>query len=193
MGKPTIEQMEHFFRLMGAGRVTSHNFQGFLEGPDRFATQVQPLVRPQPVIEREFKLLLDYSKSPPDTLRATKCDYIYPWMLEHCPPWQGKGKVEVTAALIDMSGDWERDGSLAAIAEFGLVQAPNNCAIWTLSREHPDLQRKIWIVDPGTVWSDEDGGPCTACLGGDPGGRDADLDGIAGRWSRLSRVLALRK
>lgn len=149
--------------------------------------------RPKPTIEREFTLALDYSKSPADTLRATGCDYIYSWMLEHCPEWKGTGKMEVKAALIDMGADWHRDEALAAIGELGLLVAPDNCALWTLSKDHPDLQREIWVVDPGTVWTGESGGPCMAYLDGDPDDRNADLLGIAGRWARLSRVLALRK
>ena len=163
--------------------------------PDElFRVTINTLYMPKPTIEQEIKLTLDYDISPADTLCAAKCDWIYPWMLEHCPAaWQKTGKVEVTVVLIDMGGVWETAEALPAISELGLVAPADNCALWTLSAKYSDLQREIVVVDPGTVWTGERGHPCMAFLRGGHGDRSADLGGgVARGWDRSVRVLALK-
>lgn len=124
----------------------------------------------KPRIEREFSFTIDYSMSPAEMLRDTGCYRFDKWMLEHLPAaWNRTGKVTVTAALIDMGGVyWRRDEALAAIAELGLTPAPDNAALWTLSKEYPDFpDGKMWnVVDPSTIWTDENGHPRIAYVYG---------------------------
>jgi len=187
-GELNLGQIEAIVNKLGG----MAGVQRFLAGECTVAPKEPPTL-PKPRIERTFKLTLDYSMAPADMLRATKCDYIYQWMLEHCPGLKGTGRVEVTANLIDMGGYWTRNESLAAIDALGLVRTPDNAALWTLSKDHPDLQCEIWVVDPETVWQDENGNPCVTCLGGRPGERSARLDRVESRWVRRNLVLALSK
>ncbi|TSC83774.1 MAG: hypothetical protein G01um101413_914 [Parcubacteria group bacterium Gr01-1014_13] len=41
MSTPTFPQMQHFFRLVEEGKITSSNLQTFLEGPARFLVGLQ--------------------------------------------------------------------------------------------------------------------------------------------------------
>ncbi|HRH23516.1 MAG TPA: hypothetical protein PK295_02720 [Candidatus Magasanikbacteria bacterium] len=36
MSEPTFPQMQHFFVLVGEGKITAENFQSFLENPNKF-------------------------------------------------------------------------------------------------------------------------------------------------------------
>ncbi|MFA7314876.1 MAG: hypothetical protein WC025_03015 [Candidatus Magasanikbacteria bacterium] len=146
-------------------------------------------------IEQSFPLILDYNISPVAMLEATGCNYIYEWMKTHHPAWNCTGTVEVMAHLINMGRDWDRNEALVAIQELDLRPAPDNAALWTLSgsKEHFDIQRKVWIVDPETVWLGKDDDQCVAFLNGFSDYRFADLDRIAYKWDCHFRVLALSK
>lgn len=155
------------------------------------AQQASKIVCSNARIERKITLTLDRRQSPRELLEATKCDYIYEWMKTHCPEWKGPHTEVVTVALIDMGEDFTRDDSLAVIPRLGLNLAQDNAALWTLSKEHPDLQRNTWVIDPGTVWLDEGGDRCIAYLSGSSDFRNACLRRVALWWYRNYRVLAL--
>ncbi|MEK7084732.1 MAG: hypothetical protein AAB932_05855 [Patescibacteria group bacterium] len=187
-------------RHLPCDRISSDEAQRLIGQPTEIAALLERAFLaqesappPRPFIERRFALTFDYSVAPADALRATGCDYIYPWMKLHCPPWKGTGIVEVEACLIDMGQDYETAEAEAAIAELGVEKAPDNLAIWTLSCVHPDLQREVGVMDPGCVWRGKRGCPCIACLGGHQDFRSAGLSHVAYGWSRRYRVLALSK
>lgn len=150
-------------------------------------------------IVQSIPLRLDRTMSPKETLiaakKVSKDGWIYPWMLQQCPvSWvEGADVSDVTVHLIDMGRDWKRDEALIAIRELGLERAEDNCALWTLSAKHPDLQRELWVVDPGHVWLGEGRRPCVAYVCGVAGSRGASLNGVANRWNRGDRVLAVSK
>ena len=158
----------------------------------------------KPILERfpharimhEVQLRVNRTVKPIDLILATRCGYINEWMKTYTPEWQETGIRDETAVIIDMGANYEHEDSLAVIdaLDGGKIEScPDRATIWTLSKDQPDLQREIWVMDPGTVSLDEGGGPCVACLSGDSGGRRARLGRVAGGWGRYYRVLARRK
>lgn len=157
------------------------------------AQQASTIPCPNARIECEMKLAVDRRQPPRELLKATKCEYIYDWMKTHCPEWKGPQTEEVTAVLIDMGDHFTHEDMNSVISRLGLKKTVDNAALWTIAKDQPDLQRTTWVVDPGTVWLVGYGGECLACLDGGPDYRRAGLSGVAGGWSRVCRVLALRK
>ena len=158
----------------------------------------------KPILERfpharimhEVQLRVNRTVKPIDLILATRCGYINEWMKTYTPEWQETGIRDETAVIIDMGANYEHEDSLAVIdaLDGGKIEScPDRATIWTLSKDQPDLQREIWVMDPGTVSLDEGGGPCVACLSGDSGDRGASLRGVAGGCNRFYRVLARRK
>ena len=144
----------------------------------------------------EIQLRVDRTVKPIDLILATRCGYINEWMKTYTPEWQETGIRDETAVIIDMGANYEHEDSLAVIdaLDGGKIEScPDRATIWTLSKDQPDLQREIWVMDPGTVSLDGSGGPCVAYLDGGSDRRGADLDRVAGGWDRCCRVLARRK
>jgi len=159
----------------------------------------------KPILERfpharimhEVQLRVNRTVKPIDLILATRCDYINKWIKKHTPEeWKEMGIRDETAVVIDMGADYEHGDSLAVIAALdggALELCLDRATIWTLSKDHPDLQREIWVMDLGTISIDKNGNRCVAYLGGDSDNRFADLHRVADRWLRSYRVLARRK
>ncbi len=90
---------------------------------------------------------------------------------------------------MDMVESWDAH---LAMEELG-YRPGNSRETLRFGKDHPNIQREVWVVGLGDEWRDSCGDRRVVCLGGDAGGRSAGLRYRQRRWGRGCRFLAFRK
>lgn len=177
--KPTVEQFFELVDQVKAGRVTTLNFQGFLEKPDRFLPTV-------------FAVTVNYGR----TLQAMIKDGHYDWSNddithEHFPINRGREeKDELKLTLFHPNRPIESDEAIDEMAKQGLRPATLP-ELLALGEEHPDLQREFPIIALGSVWQGRGGDRDCPCLDESAGERHLYLRCFGGEWDERCRFLAV--
>lgn len=181
MAKPSIEQVEEFWAQVRAGRITSKNFQRFLDNPDfNFLGQTV------------FKVVVDHGLTLAEMIKACGCNYNDSDITAEHFPIKGSGKVEVEIILLhlgrevtaeEVEAEFEKRGlRFARIEEFLALGAAN-----------PDLQRKFPLVTLGSRWQGPCGSDYVPCLCRRVSERKLYLYCYDRQWLGGCRFAAVRK
>src|SRR3989338_921094 len=140
------------------------------------------------VATRRLKVLVDYTAPIKKQLKAGGYDNDIPDLTT--AKFTGQGKAEQEILFYQFSSGPESDEVEAFFKANNLIPAGVYHAA-AVGRDHPDLQREVWMVFLGDVWPGLDGDEVSV-LDGDSVSRDFYLLRRRGKWRQSYWFAAVR-
>lgn len=149
------------------------------------------VVKISPTIDKEYPIVVDYSKSLKEMIDAGGYDYIDPYIKQKNLPINSVGRVSMSAIVVCYDHELSNNDMLADLDRRNLRLA-TTAELLSFGATYPDEQRKHSIVAIGSAWSSHDG-IYIACLWEDDShDRVLDVEEFD-VWDPTSCFLAVRK
>jgi len=134
-----------------------------------------------------FKVLVDYTKSLKEMIKAGKYDRVNDDITSNRFPIKGSGQKEVEITLFHFNRVISSDNAIAEMAKAGYRPVLSE-ELLTLGAAEKELQKQFPIVALGSLWQS-----CVLSLSWDGCGRCLVLDFFEHSWSGHYRFAAVRK
>ena len=191
----TTDQIGELVAQDKAGRVTRDDLDAFLKNPSRWR-DAEIVVNTAPAgtkTENGFTFKVDYGLTVVQMIAAGR----YGWAnddvtWDNFPPARTLNKIKITAELIHFGRNMSTDAVLAELDRRGLRPA-TMAELLAFGASFPEEQRKLPIVELGSIWALRDGYRFVGYLHGYGSERFLNLYDVGGDWDGHFRFLAVRK
>jgi len=140
--------------------------------------------------KKVFPVIVDYSKSLAEMIRAGNYDWVNSNITVKHFPIQGQGQVELDIELVHYDRAMSSEDVIHDLDQRGLRPA-TLLELLAFGAKYPEKQREFPIVALGSVWRYCRGDRCVVSLRSFDFGRGLDLHCWAGRWVGRYRFAAV--
>lgn len=191
----TTDQIGELVAQDKAGRVTRDDLDAFLKNPSRWR-DAEIVVNTAPAgtkTENGFTFKVDYGLTVVQMIAAGR----YGWAnddvtWDNFPHDRTLNKIKITAELIHFGRNMSTDAVLAELDRRGLRPA-TMAELLAFGASFPEEQRKLPIVELGSIWTLRCGYRLVGYLHGYGSERFLNLYDVEGGWYDRYRFLAVRK